>query len=136
MKIKDKVDYLIHKYDERDPFKLAKALGVHVLFENLGKIHGYYINHSRIAIIKINKNLPIEKQIFTCFHEVGHHVLHPNANTPFLTEHTLFSTEKIETEAHAFALEFLFYNKQIITNEDLITYGIPKQVARLRKLNL
>ena len=34
-------------------------------------------------------------------------MLHPNANTPFLRENTLFRVSKLETEANRFAVELL-----------------------------
>ena len=44
------------------------------------------------------------RQLFTCAHELGHAVMHPKANTPFLREHTLFSVNKLEIEANRFAV--------------------------------
>ncbi len=108
-------------------------MGVHVEMENLGSIYGYYTKQKRVSIVKINENLSYEKQLFTCGHELGHHVLHPESKTPFLNKKTLYSTEKIETEAHLFSLELIFHNKTILNEHDLEQYGIPKQVALLRR---
>ncbi|MFP3512985.1 ImmA/IrrE family metallo-endopeptidase [Peribacillus sp. SIMBA_075] len=133
MKIKAKVKRLILEFGENDPFKLAKALGVHVEFENLGKIYGYYINLNEVPIIKINENISHAKQFFTCCHELSHYVLHPNVNTPFLTNYTLFCTDTIEREAHSFALELLYSNKKILSEDDLLNFGIPEQIAYSRQ---
>ncbi|MFJ7756280.1 ImmA/IrrE family metallo-endopeptidase [Peribacillus muralis] len=133
MKIKAKVKRLILQYGENDPFKLAKALGVRVEYENLGNIYGYYINLNDVPIIKINENLPHAKQIFTCCHELSHYVLHPDVNAPFLTNHTLFCTDTIEKEAHSFALELLYSYKKTLSEGDLSNFGIPEQIAYSRQ---
>ena len=44
---------------------------------------------------------------FTIAHELGHAVLHPKANTPFLRDNTLFSVSRLEREANCFAAELL-----------------------------
>ncbi|MFD9627878.1 ImmA/IrrE family metallo-endopeptidase [Peribacillus muralis] len=133
MKIKTKVKRIILEYGEKDPFKLAKALGVKVEFENLGNIYGYYINLNEVPIIKINENLSHDKQVFTCCHELSHFVLHHEVNTPFLTNHTLFCEDTIEREAHSFALELLYSNKKTLSEEDLSNFGIPEQIAYSRQ---
>ena len=35
-------------------------------------------------------------------HELGHAILHPKSNTPFLRANTLYSVNKLETEANRF----------------------------------
>ncbi|QOY36825.1 ImmA/IrrE family metallo-endopeptidase [Anaerobacillus isosaccharinicus] len=67
-------------------------------------------------------------------HELAHHVCHPKINTAFLDRHTLYSSDKIEIEAHTFAIELIFANKEIVTFEDIEKYGIPKQLALLKSL--
>lgn len=136
MKIEEKVSDLISKYNEHNPFKLAEALGVYIEYHNLGKVYGYHTKYRRVSIIRINGNLTYEKQLFACAHELGHHVLHPDVSAPFLNEKTLFSTSKIETEAHIFALELLFFNQYIIKENELELYGIPKHIALFKKFNL
>ena len=49
----------------------------------------------------------LKKNHNTCAHELGHSILHPNVNPPFLRKHTLFSIDKIERQANAFAVELL-----------------------------
>lgn len=92
------------KHGTRDPFRLCKALNIIVLFEPLGTVRGYYSKSHRFKVIHINQNLPEQKQLFTCAHELGHAVMHSKANTPFLREHTLFSVNKLEIEANRFAV--------------------------------
>lgn len=136
--IREKVKFLIKKYDTNCPFKLAKQLGVQVQYEYLGNILGYYSRHFRIPILHINESVGELQQKFICAHELGHFVLDPNANTPFLKKHTLFSTDKIEVRANTFAMELLFANgdteRAISIYDVLEEYGLPKQLALLRSL--
>ncbi|MFY2154673.1 ImmA/IrrE family metallo-endopeptidase [Cytobacillus firmus] len=133
MDVKKKVDYLIKKYGTNDPFKLAKWLGIQVVFEELGNIHGYHSKTHRTSVIHINVSLSEPKQLFVCRHELGHAILHPNQNTTFLKSHTYFSTDKLENEANLFAVE-LMISKEVdnpVTFEEAINiYGIPEHFLR------
>lgn len=128
--IREKVNDLICKYDTNNPFEIANAKGIKILYENLGKSLGYYSNICRIPVIHINENSNEQQQLFTCAHELGHAVLHPNQNTAFLKANTLYSTDKIEVEANGFAIELLF-NKgcEVITiREATEQYGVSEQL--------
>lgn len=135
--IRKKVDSLTLKYDTNCPFKIAKELGVQVQYEYLGNILGYYSKHFRIPIIHINEAAGELQQIFTGAHELGHFILHPDANTPFLKKHTLFSTDRIEMEANTFAMELLFSkgdtDRVVSIYEAIEEYGIPKQLTLLKR---
>ena len=98
MSIKHKVDMLCRKCDTRDPFTIAAKLGIRVLHEPLGSIRGYYSRTHRIKFIHINQDLSKERQRQVCAHELGHAILHPKSNTPFLRANTLYSVNKLETE--------------------------------------
>lgn len=103
-------------------------------FENLGSALGYYTKIFRIPIIKINELAPEKQQIFICGHELAHHVLHPDANTSFLKKRTFFSTNRIEVEAHMFAIELIAATNGYITEKEIEEYGIPPQLALLRSI--
>ena len=107
MDIKKKVLWLCRKYGTRDPFILAEELNIMVLRERLGSIYGYYNQCYRQKFIHINEELEPYRQRFTCAPELGHAVLHPKANTPFLRESTLFCVSRLEREANCFAAELL-----------------------------
>lgn len=102
-----KVAKLIKKYDTNCPFKIAQEIGIHILYENLGSVSGYYNKNFQIKIIHINQNANEDEKRFICAHELGHAILHPDANTPFLKKHTFFTTHRIEFEANIFALSLL-----------------------------
>lgn len=132
--IERKVQSLVKKHKTNCPFKLAKALGIEIVYENLGNTWGYYSMHYRIKIIHINENLSEEEKTFVCAHELGHAVQHPDANAPFLKNHTLFSTEKNELEANAFAIYLLFLeknlNERVSIENALNKYGIPQKLLK------
>ncbi|MDA2567072.1 ImmA/IrrE family metallo-endopeptidase [Bacillus cereus] len=130
-----KIDELLRRYNTRDPFLIAKAKDIVVIFEDLGDIFGYYHKVSRIPFIHINDRLSYRNQVFTCVHELGHVIFHPGENTPQLSLVSLLSEIRIEAEANYFATRFLIdgshqdYNIQ--TKQELLNYyGIPKQMER------
>lgn len=129
LNIKTKVNDLIQKYDTNNPFDIAKHVNILVVFENLGSVNGYYNKQLRMKQIHINHNLPNHMQIFTASHELGHAILHPNENTPFLRNFTFLSVDRLETEANKFAVELLIPDDEL--NEYIqMSYSI-EQIARI-----
>lgn len=133
--IKLKIDELLTKYDTRDPFLIAEEKGIIIITEDLGDIFGYYHKVSRIPFIHINERLSYQNQVFTCFHELGHAIFHPNENTPKLSSVSLCSEIRIEAEANYFATKFLIdgshHDYYIQSKPALLKYyGIPQQMER------
>jgi len=130
--IEKKVKSLIIKHNTTDPIKLAESLGIVVVHEDLGNTLGFYSKHFRFKFIHLNEKLGKEKLEFVCAHELGHAILHPDSNTPFLKKNTLFSTDKIEMEANIFAMNLLFkekdLNSQLTIELALNKYGIPQKL--------
>lgn len=139
MDIKKLVTKIIKKYKTNNPFELAEALGIEVLYENLGSINGYYTKMLRSKYIHVNYNLNESRQRYTVAHELGHAILHPNANTPFLRENTLFSVDKLERQANTFAVELLMPDNVISQYEGYTVHniaslvGIPNGLEVLKK---
>lgn len=139
MDIKKLVTQIIKKYKTNNPFELAEALGIDVLYENLGSINGYYTKILRCKFIHVNYNLDEARQRYTIAHELGHALLHPNANTPFLREKTLFSVDKLERQANTFAVELLMPDSLIQQYEGYTIHniadivGIPNGLEVLKK---
>ena len=56
----------------------------------------------------------------------------------FLRKHTLFSTDKIELEANAFAMYLLFLekdlNEQVTIKDAMNKYGIPEKLLKSRSI--
>ena len=119
LEIKNRVDKLIKKYNTNDPYKLAEALGVILLFVPLKGVKGFYNYYKRNHIIYINNELEELEQRLTLAHEIGHLILHKNINTIYLNAITMLNTERFEHEADIFASELLIKDNDILENENL-----------------
>ncbi|RPF48224.1 uncharacterized protein DUF955 [Hydrogenoanaerobacterium saccharovorans] len=131
MDIKGIVNRLCKQHDARDPFEIAKTMGISIVFEQLGTIRGYYQHAYRQKIIHINCDIDERQQFFTCAHELGHSILHPNLNTPFLRERTFFSVNKLEIQANRFATELLYPDESF---KEFLCFTIP-QIAQCLNLS-
>lgn len=132
--IHNTVSKIVKKYKSNNPYKIAKIKGIVLLYADLGETLGFYFYDSRIKFININNKLDENLQRFVCAHELGHAMLHPKSNTPFLKRQTLFSTDKIEREANEFAVHLILYNKNLEdyeTKYDILRdCGIPLEMER------
>lgn len=105
---KIKAQELILSHGTNSPLTIAAQKNYMVLYEYLGKnTWGYFTCENRIPCIHINNRLDHECTIFTCAHELGHGILHPGSNTPFLRSNTLFSIDKLERQANRFAIHLM-----------------------------
>ncbi|MFC0905858.1 ImmA/IrrE family metallo-endopeptidase [Clostridium sp. MT-14] len=138
--IEKEVLRLIKKHKTNNPFEIARAENIMILKEPLGNINGYYNKYVRQRMIHINRELEENSFSgrFTCAHELGHIRFHPNANTPFLRNTTLFSINKLEIQANTFAA-FMTIPKDILLPYKGFTLvqiacaeGIPVQALKLR----
>ncbi|MBR9658792.1 ImmA/IrrE family metallo-endopeptidase [Bacillus cereus] len=140
MDIKDYVINIAKKHETTNPFKIARQKDIIVLFENLGNTLGFYSTYKRFKFIHINNEIDEMTQRFVCAHELGHAVLHPKSNTPFLRNQTFFSVDRLEVEANTFAVELLLTDESIDTYKDTNLsiqeiaeiHGIPKGFACLK----
>ena len=141
MTIKPVVESLCRKCDTRNPFEIARQKNIIILFESLGSVRGYYNFCFRKKFIHINDSLSEEQSLFTAAHELGHAILHPKSNTPFLRAHTLFSVNKLETEANRFAVNMLFSDSALAEYRDYTIdqlaciMGVPCDLAEYRMRN-
>lgn len=140
--VSDKIKQLVKKHKTNNPFEIADNLNIIVhLLPMHDEINGFYKLEQRNRFIIINQNLSTEIQRFVCAHELGHAILHPRSNTPFMRQHTLFSVDRIEVEANTFAVELLLTDQSIYeykhTNLSIYEicemYGIPRELAHLKK---
>ena len=64
------------KYDETDPFRLCRAMGITLLLQPMGKhetaIKGFFMECKRIKTITVNSDLPEIIQKIIVAHELGH----------------------------------------------------------------
>ena len=125
--ISRKVDSIREKYNESDPFVLAKAMGVMLVYQPMGNFEkackGFFITQSRRRSITINSDLPKVIQRIICAHELGHAALH--ANTPGIDafhDFNLFDSVSVtEHEANIFAAELLLKDQDVLEllNDDI-----------------
>ena len=72
-----RVQELIRKYGTRDPFVLAKELGIEVIWsDEWTKLKGMYFYMKRRRFICLNSNLDEQMKKIVCAHEIGHDQLH------------------------------------------------------------
>ena len=122
----------------RDPCCIARSLGIIVTFEPLYQINGFYNTAYRQKFIHINSQLTRREQRFVCAHELGHAILHPDNNTHFLRNHTLYPISRYEKEATYFASCLLIRDDDLaeyrhFTYEQLgKMFGVDEKIARLR----
>lgn len=107
-------DKFVSYYGTRDPYRLAKYLGVTIQHYDLGaSILGYSTHVRRIPIITLNSNNTEHQDKAVCSHELGHCKLHTDCDTNFFNRAAPLMVTGIEAEANAFAFELMFGGKQI-----------------------
>ena len=104
---------LVRKCGTRDPFRIAKELGILVIRTPLKGIRGFYQCAKRCAIIYVDSELDEWASRFVCAHEIGHALLHRGYNRIFLDTHTYFSVNRQEIAADRFAVDLLYDDDDI-----------------------
>jgi len=122
MYINNFVKTIIKKYKTNNAFEISKLLNIIILYENLGKVKGYYNCLYRQKFIHINSNLNYQEQLFTCSHELGHALMHPKENTRLLRNETNYFVNKLEQEAQIFAIN-------LYLNDDVFQELIEKEYS-------
>lgn len=138
MRIRSMVRQIIKKHNTYDPLQIASEKQIVIFYENFKNIWGYYNSSKRISMIHVNVNLDEHLQRFVVAHELGHRILHPHINVPFLRSNTLQSIDRIEYEANRFAVELLMPDEILQTGisvyEAANICGIPAEVAHLKRI--
>lgn len=135
--IKSYIDKLYKKHKTLDPYELADKLGIIIHYANLKQTRGFCYTSHRIHQIFLNNNLPRHIEKFVLAHEIGHLIMHPKYNAPFLRS-TFFSMDRYEIEANNFATELIITDLDIMehwdfTIDDWATYyGLPREIIELR----
>lgn len=124
------VQHLKRQYDETDPFRLCKAMGVLLLFKPMGKhetaIKGFSMKFKRIRSITVNSDLPEIIQKIIVAHELGHVTLHDATGIQAFHEVALFDqASDLEREANLFAAEYLMDDEEVLAvlNQDTTFFG-------------
>ncbi|WP_346208370.1 ImmA/IrrE family metallo-endopeptidase [Caldifermentibacillus hisashii] len=128
----EEISKLVKKHDTNDPFKLARSLGIVILFYDLGQTYGFFRTYKRVKTIVINNQLDEWLKRYVCAHELGHAIIHSDLNTAFLKKNTFYSIGRIEREANEFAVNLLLYDKNLEEYETkfdvLRENGIPYEM--------
>jgi Zn-dependent peptidase ImmA (M78 family) len=135
-RILEEVEKIKTKYDEHDPYKLCKAMGIILRFEPMGSFKGackgFFLYHSRKGCITINSELPEQVRKIILVHELGHAILHRDAcELKAFHDFALFdNTSRYEYEANVFASEFLIDDSDVLEllEEGLDFSGMAKQL--------
>lgn len=140
MTAKEIVQQLTNKHGTCDPFALADALNIIVLYHPLGGTLGFSTYDRRNKFIVINDQADDEIRPYICAHELGHSIMHENINLPFLRQNTLFSISKYERQADTFAVELLMPDTVCAEHPTLTLEqigqmcGIPLPIIKLKTL--
>ncbi|MEG0911916.1 MAG: ImmA/IrrE family metallo-endopeptidase [Ruthenibacterium sp.] len=114
------VERVKHRYDEADPLRLTKAMGILVQYGSFGisehSCKGFYFYCSRKRAIIINSDLPDMMQRVVLAHEIGHAILHrETVKLHAFQEVSLYdATSQYEYEANIFAAEYLLNDQEIL----------------------
>ena len=113
------VEKLKRKYDESDPFRLCRDMGIILLQQHLGtdpdSVKGFFLENKRIRTITVNADLPLIIQKIIVAHELGHATLHRNSGAYAFHEVTLYDSVSVcEKEANLFAAEFLLNDDEVL----------------------
>ena len=127
MDISKKVDRLVRRYQTRNPFEIIKNMNIILIFYQLEGVKGFYQYFQRNNIIYIDERLSDKEKLFVCAHELGHMILHKNANAIFMDSRTNLNTTKYELEADRFAINLLISDADIKENQEYTT----QQLSRL-----
>jgi Zn-dependent peptidase ImmA (M78 family) len=125
------------KYDETDPVRLARSMGILLLFEPMGTSEtackGFYLSQSRVQVITVNSDLSDTLQNIILSHELGHAVLHQKASgVKAFHDFRLFDeTSVYEYEANIFAADLLMDDDEVLglLNDDISFFGAAAQLG-------
>lgn len=128
---------LRQRYGTRDPFILCEKMGIAVLFTDLPQItKGIFFTLHGKRIINLSQSLDEREARGVCAHELGHAMLHPTSNYPFMSLHTNLVMGRYEREAEYFSacllLDELDEQGEDCTVEQLAAeHHLPTHVVQL-----
>lgn len=121
--IKHIVSMLLKKFHNRDPFHIARSLGIEISFLDFNDDILAFSERKDIydrGRIYINKNLGSYTQKVLCAHELGHLVFHDTCESTFFDS----DIEPLkEYEANYFTAILM---PQIVINENILDFSVEK----------
>ena len=123
------------KFDETDPFRLCRAMGITILLQPMGShdtaIKGFFTECKRIKTITVNSDLPEIIQKIIVAHELGHAMLHRTSSVQAFHEVVMYDSSSIkEKEANLFAAELLLEDGEVLDalNQDVTFFSAAAQL--------
>lgn len=115
-KISDEAEHLVKKFSSRNPFVIAEALGIHVMFVPLNHLKGVYKVIKNSSFIILNQNSHDKLNKIVCAHELGHHIIHHEiAVDDIISESFIYDmSRRYELEANIFACQLLLDDKTVV----------------------
>lgn len=132
-RIKKLVDNYTKKFNTRNPFEIADALGILYQIGNIG-CDGCYMFLKNHRYIFLNQDLSEHDINLVMAHELGHAILHRKQNCYFIRNKTLLLNSKTEQEANKFAIELLIPNEVILENCQYTTEQLSRLTGYCEKL--
>lgn len=116
---------LANKHQTRDPFIIAKNLGIKIIEESLGKVNGYYD-----GFIHINNNLPKWRK----YHVAAYHLFDAltEKNLSFLSYKKELSDKELQKLQNMFAVALLSHDIESFADflEKAKDYEIPDDMVK------
>ncbi len=131
---------LVRKFNTRDPFVIAKNLGIVVYddCEGFGDLKGMYSVIKRQRSIFLNKDLDARTARIVCAHEIGHDQLHRAdiRQERYLQEFTLYNmATRREYEANIVCASILLDDEEILEYIYSYRYDV-EQIARATRTDI
>lgn len=132
---------LVKDFSTRDPKKIAKELGIAVVFDDkLIKLKGLYYAEGDIRLIGLKGDLPKSLIKAIIAHELGHDQLHRKftADASFIDHFKEYSISSIqntkEVEANIFAASLLISDEELLNLVKVYQYDI-NQIASILEVD-
>lgn len=131
---------LMRRCNSNDPFTIARALDIVLIYCHLIDLNGFYQYHKRNHIIYLSEDLDEVATRFVLAHELGHMLMHRNLNTVFMDAKTFHPHTRFERQANSFAVELLLPDDLLREYPDCTIYqlarsfGVPEELVGLKQL--
>lgn len=93
-------------YQPLNIYDVCSKLDIEVQFVDID-MEGLYINSGESPRILLSSQRPVTRRVFTCAHELGHHVFNHGFKIDVITEQNLCDTNIEEKQVDTFAAHFL-----------------------------
>lgn len=139
--ITQQAENLIRQCATRDPFEIAKVLGLRIQFADIGTLEGFYTILEGQHFVVINNQLDARQAAGVLAHEIGHDRLHRCFAGKDSMQNTMFydMAQQPEREADLFAAALLL-DKNVVepmaesgqtASQIAAALGVPTKYVKL-----